>query len=98
MVFPADALLGDAGRAAGLEDVEGLAVKCFRDEALVLFVSQPFVLEVREAQDVVEAFDLRRGVPAGGLLPVEPERASRVRRKVPLNDLADVRIQALASG
>ena len=54
VIVPADALLRHAGRAAGLEDVEGLALERRRHPDLRLQVAQPFVLEVRELQHVGE--------------------------------------------
>ena len=63
VIVPADALLGHAGRAAGFENVERLALELRRHPDLGLQIAQPFVLEVRELRDDVgEGLDFLRGI------------------------------------
>ena len=92
VVVPSDALLGHAGGAAGLENVEGLALELGRDPDLGLQVAQRFILEVRELQHVFEACDLLAGIPvlAG---PIEPELAASGGVEVPLDDLQQVLVE-----
>ena len=92
VVVPADALLRHAGRAAGLENVERLALELRRHPDLGLQVAQPFVLEVRELHHVGEALDLLARVEIL-LRPIEPERAAGFRRKMPRDDLLEMRFE-----
>ena len=77
VVVPADALLGHAGGATGLEDVVGTPGVCLRYESLGLLLAQDLVVEVVEAHQIVEAGDLLERVPAGLLGPFEPVVAAR---------------------
>ena len=96
VILPADALLGHAGGAAGLEDVERLALEFGGNPDLGLQVAQPFVLEVRKARDKVgEGFDFLRGIPARLFSPIEPERATGFRREMPAKDFACVSVELL---
>ena len=94
VVIPADALLRHAGGAARLEDVVGALGVGLGHEALGLLGAQHVVVEVRELlRDVGEALDLLARIPAGGLGPLEPVVAPRLRGEVPLDHLARVRIE-----
>ena len=74
VILPADALLGHAGGAAGLEDAKRPTIVGLGTPNLVWHVAQPLVLKVRKLRDdVIEACDLLSRVPAGFLCPVQPE-------------------------
>ena len=99
VVVPADALLGHAGGAAGLEDVVRPALVMRRHPHLGLQVAQPLVLEMRESRDEVgERLHLPSRVPAGLARPIEPERAAGLGREVPRDDLAHVRVERTLGG
>src|SRR5262249_9808193 len=94
-----DAALRNAGGAAGLEDVGGLAPQGLGLPAPNRPAAKPFVFEEAEPLEVVEAVDrlarikaqLEERVPARG--GVDPERRSGRRVEVPLDDLADVGVE-----
>src|ERR1041385_3075277 len=76
VIIPADALLGHAGGAAGFENVERFSFERGWNPNFRLEIAQPFILEMRKAQDIVEAFNFARGIPARLLRPIEPEWAA----------------------
>ena len=89
VVIPADALLGHAGGAAGLEHVVGALGIGLGDEAFGLLGAQHIVVEVGEFfRDVGEALDFLARIPAGGLGPLEPVVAAGGGREVPRDHLA----------
>src|SRR3954471_6422413 len=75
-IVPADALFGHASGAARLEDVERFSFESGRNPNFGLQVAQPFVLKMREAQQVVEALNLGGRIPAGFFGPLQPEPAA----------------------
>jgi hypothetical protein len=93
VVLPTDALLGHPRGPARFENVERPAGVGLGHPDLGLEVTQPFVLEVRELDQVGGGVDLGTGIPAGLGRPVEPKRAARFGRKMPLNDFAQLRIK-----
>ena len=96
VVFPADALLGHAGGAPRFKNIERLALVLLGDPDLVREITQPLVaVEVREAHQIVGRLDFGQRIPVllGG--PIQPEGAARFRRKVPVDDFAQVRVQCV---
>ena len=61
VIVPADALLGHAGGAAGLENVEGRPLIFFGHPDFRLQIAQPFILEMREALQAGKTFDFLAG-------------------------------------
>ena len=98
VIVPTDALLGHAGRAAGLEDIKWPPLECFWDPDFRLQIAQPFVLKMREARQISELLYFRRRVPTGFPGPIEPERAAGVRRKMPLHDFACMGVEFFLGG
>jgi hypothetical protein len=92
VVVPADALLRHARRAACLKDVERLALERGRHPDLRLQIAKPFILEMREFLDVLHRLHFLARVEIL-LGPVQPERAARFRREMPVDDLLQVRVQ-----
>ncbi len=92
-VLDVDAALGHAGRAAGLEDVQGLVRQALGDPAPHRSAAQPLVLEVAEHLQVGVGLDLLTGIEAQFAGEVEPERTSGRRIEVPLHDLAHVVVE-----
>src|SRR5258706_4843958 len=78
IVVPADTLLGHAGRAASFENIEGAALVFFWHPNLGLQIAKPFVLEMGEAQEIMEPLNLTGRIPARFLRPIEPEWTPRV--------------------
>ena len=92
VVVPADALLGHAGGAAGLEDVIRLALERGGHPDLGLEVAQGFVGEVAELQEVFGLGDfLARVEVLRG--PVEPVGAAGLGAEVPRDDVAEVGVE-----
>ena len=86
VVIPADTLLGHSGGAAGLEDIERLALERCRNPHFGLKVAQPLVLKMRELCHVREGLNFLPRIKVL-LRPIEPERTAGLRRKMPRNDL-----------
>ncbi len=98
VVVPADALLGHAGGAAGLENVVRLALERRGHPDLGLEVAQGLVLEVRELEHVGRALHFLARVEVL-LRPVEPVGASGVGAEMPRKDVAEVGVElGLGSG
>jgi len=92
-VLDGDPALGDAGRAAGLEDVNRPSREPFRNPALDRTAAQPLVLEQSEAPQVVEAADLAARVPAEARGEIEPKRRSGGGIEMPVDHLPDPRVE-----
>src|SRR5688572_30203337 len=73
VILPADALLGHAGGAAGLENVEWLAFECLGHPDVRLQIPQPFILEMWKAEEVGKPLHFLCWVPVRLFGPVEPE-------------------------
>src|ERR1044071_8119544 len=95
-VINAYSRFGNACAAASLEDIDGAVCVSFRHPSANRASAQPLVLKESEAREVVIPLDLVARVPIEVLRIVEPERASRCRVKVPLNDFAHPRIERVA--
>ncbi len=95
-VVDGDPALRNAGRAAGLEDVDRLVGERLRHPAPDRPTAELFVFEMSELREVVEALDFLAGVPPGFLGPLEPERASRVGIEMPANHFADPGVEGIA--
>ena len=95
VVIPADALLGASRGSTGFEDIEGASLVGIGNKALVFLFAKPFVLEVIELDDVVDPLDFLTGIPLGFFFPVEPERAARFFRKMPVHDLAHPGVESV---
>ena len=78
-----------------LEDKDRSIGIRLRDPPAERAAPQPLVLEVPEPLQVVETVHFPHRIPARLFRPVEPERAPRLRRKVPAHDLAHLGIQLL---
>src|SRR6266545_2100880 len=97
VIVPADALLGHAGGAAGLKNVERSSLGFRWHPDFGLKVAQPFILKVREFHQVGEGLDFLARIEVL-LRPIEPERAAGLRRKMPLDYFAQVGIESLLRG
>ena len=91
-----DAALGDAGRAARLEDVDRLVLQPLGHPAAHRAAAQPFVLEQAELFEIVEALHVLARVELKRLGPLQPERRAGVGVEVPFDDLADVGVEPFA--
>ena len=92
VILPADPLLGHAGGAAGLEDVEGFALEWRGHPDFRLEVAQRFVRKMRKLQHVggCRYFLARVEVFFG---PVQPEWAAGFGAEMPGEDLAQMGIE-----
>ena len=97
MVLDDDAALGNAGRAAGLENIDRLAGVPLGDPASNRAAAQPLVLEQRKLLQVIEALDLGQRIEVQFRLLFQPERAAGVIAEVPMNGLERMFIQPLTS-
>src|SRR5262249_57178281 len=75
-VFDLQAALRNAGRPAGFEGEERLALQPLRQPAPNRPPAQPFVLERRELPEIFEAGDLRSRIPSEFGREIQPERAA----------------------
>ena len=87
--------LGQAGRTAGLEDVEGLVGETLGYPTPDGAATQPVVLEVAEDGEVVVTRDLLAGIEVELGREVEPERTAGGWIEVPGDHLPHVRIEML---
>ena len=87
-VVAADARLGNARRAAGLEDVDRLAGQTVRQPALHRPAAEPFVLKLAEPLQIRVALDFLARIPAELGRVVEPEGRAARRIEVPVDDFA----------
>src|SRR5262249_18712363 len=94
-VVRGDARLGNAGRAAGLEDEDRLPVEAAGNPALHGTAAQPLVLEFAEAAQIGERPDLTARLPSGLRGELEPERRPGHRVEVPVDDLPEPRVERL---
>ncbi len=85
--------LRNARRAAGLEHIRRLAGESLRDPALHGTAAQPFVLECRKPRQVAEPADLLPRIPSELVCVVEPERRPRRRIEMPIDDVANMRVE-----
>ena len=95
-VADVDAVLGQAGRAAGLKDVDWLVGVGFGHPLAHWAAAQPLVLKVAEQGQVVIGADLLARVEVELLRVGEPKRAAGLRAEVPLDDGADVSVEVVA--
>ena len=93
VIFPANPLLRQTGRASGLKHIERAALVGVGDKTFVLLIAQPFVLKMGELDDLIGGFHLLAGIPAGAFFPVEPERASRFVTEMPRHHFADTVVE-----
>ena len=91
-----DAALGDAGGAAGLEDVDRLVLQRLGHPAAHRAAAQPLVLEVAEQLQVVEALHVLERVELERLGLLQPERRAGLGVEVPVDDLAHVGVELFA--
>src|SRR4030095_11345553 len=97
-VLAVDARLGDAGRAAGLEDEDRFAGQATGHPPLHGTAAKPFVFEQIEQLQVVESRDALARIPPEFLRVVEPEGAAGGRYEVPRDDSATPRIERRTGG
>src|SRR5262249_37281213 len=92
-VFDLEAALRHAGRAAGLEGEDRLALQSLRQPAPDRPAAQPFIFKRRELPEVLEGGDLPSRLPTlpGG--EIQPEGAARRGVEMPLHDLAHMGIE-----
>ena len=89
-----DAALGDAGRAAGLEDVDAaIGVSAFGTQRRTGPPRSQSSSKKRELLEVVEAVDVLERVELERLRLLQPERRAGVGTEVPADDLADLGVE-----
>lgn len=93
VVLDDHAALGNAGRAAGLEDVHRLVGKSFRNPTADRAATKPLVLEVRELLQILETVDLFERVEFELTFLFQPERATGLIAEVPADGLAGVFVE-----
>jgi hypothetical protein len=87
-VFDLKTALGHAGRPAGFEGEERLALQPLWEPAPHRPTAQPFVLKRRKLPEIFEAGDFAPRIPAELVREVQPEWASRFGIEMPLHDLS----------
>ena len=93
VVVPANALFGHAGRAAGFENVERSALEFRRHPDFGLQIAQRVVLKVRKlGAEISEGSHFLARIETF-LCPIEPERATALRREMPRDDFAQVGVE-----
>ena len=94
VIIPPDPLLGHARGAAGFKDIIRTPLVLGGHPHVRLKVTQPIILKMRKARhEVRERSYFPARIPARLASPLEPERAAGFRRKMPLDDFAEVRIE-----
>ena len=82
--------------ATGFESVDGLAGKALRHPATHRATTQPFVLKWSQAREIIISLNFFTRVPAKSFGVVQPERTTRGRIEVPLNNLTDPGVEGFA--
>ena len=99
MVLDDDAALGDAGGAAGLEDVGGILPDILGEPAAHRTAAQPVVLEQAELAQVIETLDFLAWIEIEleervlALHGIDPEGGAELGVEVPGDDLAHVGVE-----
>ncbi len=94
VVLDDDATLGNAGGAAGLEDVGRLVGEALGDPTADGAAAEPLILEQRELREIGERADLLPRIEAERFGFLEPEGAAGLGVEVPFDRLAGVLVES----
>src|SRR5262249_14921110 len=97
-VVERDTRLRGARGAAGFEDVDRFPLASSWNPAIDRAAAQPFVFKRRESFEIRESPDLATRIPSRLLCKFEPERTAGGRIEVPVDHLADPRVEFFACG
>ena len=93
MVLDDDACFGNAGGAAGFEDVDRFVLVGFWHPATHGATAEPFVFEQREFLQICEAIDIFEGIEVERFFLFQPEFAACVVTEVPVDHFTSVLVK-----